>query len=120
MTLVRFDDNGPVPPLRRGEILRCLNPECGAVYDAPAYEGSGLPSPDDVPVEHSRGQAQCPACYEVHGLVRHDLTARTPLEQRWGEAGRDFVAMPNVLRRHRRLLGLDSIDLDLLAELIAH
>jgi hypothetical protein len=107
MPLERIEDDTPESgPLEPDEYLQC--PHCNTVYK-------------DVQ-EYGAGAIQC-ECGEFTALIRR-RAGRPPraLAARWGEMTlRDgWVAVPLLLRRHRALLGLDSFDLDLIAELEAH
>lgn len=120
MTVVRFNDDGPVVPLGHDEAVRCNG--CGATFDASAYERFAEGADEPVPTvyeEGTEGAAQCPHCGEFVGFVLRRLDPRTTMVERWGNAGREFVALPLALIEHMGELELSGDDVAMLLQLVS-
>jgi hypothetical protein len=122
VALARFAFHGPVPPLDDDEFLVCVG--CGVTYTAVEIDAFWEELWSD---EHSR--TQCLNCSAddsnsgFKGFVRRRSSrgrARETLMQRWGAAGKRFVAVPHALLDFAPELELDAYDLAILIAIERH
>lgn len=108
MSAATFNEAGPEPPLGPEEYLQCREQQCLSTFDSQS---------DEMPVEHSRGQAQCPVCESFLGFNRR--RRGLSIAERWPGA-KAVTMLPDELYRHLGTLGLDPFDLALLGEYERH
>ena len=108
MSRVVFEEGvGPAPGLQPGEYLECM--EC--------RETVGLA---EAPYLDIRGNgAECPSCEEWKGFVRRRARPEFSVARRWppGVLESGYIAIPKLLRRHRKELGITTAQLVVLETL---